>query len=858
VPSLVRGARLALALSAALLAGTALPTAAAPIQGDAALSYSSDASRWLLHDEMLGRSERASDPEALAAVAALFREGHPRASVALQNYFERFPNDAAAFDLAGVALLGEGKYDAALLSFDRASVLGADGPWFDAKLGLAHVMAGQLETGGALLRKVIEAEPTNPLARRYLAWLAMREDDLPRAIRHSEAALAAFGLPQGGVNRAHLDLADLYRRAQRHRDVHVLLRPAVATDGVGLPREVEIEAVGLFLDAALELRDADGAGAALGRLAALGLEGTPQYRLAEARAALVSGEPEDAVARIEALRAEAPDLSADLVPDLARAEAEAGRVGPAVARLTAFASTKGAGHDLPVYREAAALVLSKGGADAADDLARDLLAAPEGRVDLRFLGIEVLARSGDRDGALEEADRLLSVAPQEGTLHRLRGVILKDLGRDDEAEAALRRAVELAPGDAEAWLMLVGAVHGHEGYAHAADEAGHGEVVTLLERGVEANPDSARLRTELGLVHLSDGDLDGALQAFAGALERSPGYLPALTLAALAEADRGEDLVRAEELAERAAALGPDTAIITDIRGWIAFRQGDEAEAGRLLDAAVDLDPEDTTTIYHRAVLAEALGEEGAADLYLASLRLGDIYAHYRDGAREALARLGTPDRVTGTVVRIGPDGEGETLGTVEIRPEGDGVSVAVDVAGLPAGLNAAHVHENPSCRSADGVVGGEAGPHFGHAHVHMAAADGSLRMEPGGMGEMDHGLRGADMAHGTAGHSAASAGDGAMAGSDHGAMHGGMAEADVMRAAMPGHATADDGGAGMAELPRGDLPPLEFDAEGRSQSTVLAPQLALDEIRGRSLMIHLGPDEEGRSGPKIACAVLR
>jgi Cu-Zn family superoxide dismutase len=130
--------------------------------------------------------------------------------------------------------------------------------------------------------------------------------------------------------------------------------------------------------------------------------------------------------------------------------------------------------------------------------------------------------------------------------------------------------------------------------------------------------------------------------------------------------------------------------------------------------------------------------------------------------------------------------------------------------------------------------------------------------MEPGGMGEMDHGLRGADMAHGTAGHSAASAGDGAMAGSDHGAMHGGMAEADVMRAAMPGHATADDGGAGMAELPRGDLPPLEFDAEGRSQSTVLAPQLALDEIRGRSLMIHLGPDEEGRSGPKIACAVLR
>ncbi|UWQ23204.1 tetratricopeptide repeat protein [Jannaschia sp. W003] len=804
--------RFAIALSGSLLLSTALPLSAATFDGDTARSYTGDVTGWLLRDDMLERSTRASDPEALAAVARLFREGHPRASVALQNYFERHPTDPAAFDLSGLILLGEQKYDTALISFDRAAALGADGPWFDVKHGLAQLLSGHRDEGVSLLEDAIAAEPANPLARRYLAWAAMQEGNLPRAIEHSQVALSSFGVPRGTVNRAHLDLANLYRQAQRHEDVHTLLRPTIESPDPAMPPELLLEAAGLFFEAAFELRDEAGMDAAMARFSALGLEGTPQFRLGQARTALVADRPEEAIEIIETLRAQEPDLAASLVPDLARAEARAGRVDAAVSRLVQHATAEDGPGNVAVLREAAALVLSEGTPEAAETFASTLL-APENGIELRYLGAEVLARAGFTDRALGAAQALRSAAPDEGSVHRLLGLVLSELGRGEEAAAALRDAVAASPDDEEAWLMLVGAVHGHDGYTHAAAGDSHGEVIELLTRAVEANPDSARLRTELGLVHLSDGDLDAAASAIGAALVRSPGYLPALSLGALVEADRGAALDRAAELADLAALLAPESAIVTDIQGWIAYRRGDEEEAVRLVEAALARDPEDTTTLYHRGVLAEAQGDADAArDLYLRSLRLGDMYRHYSDAARAGLARLGSADAVTGSVIRLGAADAGveEVLGTVTVTPSEEGVLFAARIAGLPEGPNAVHVHENPSCRpSAEGVVGGEAGPHYGHAHRHMAMADGSAETEGKG-----------------------------------------MAMAAVSGEAMTGmDATAK---------PRGDLDPFVFDAGGETDATVAAPQLTLDELRGRSLMIHQGPDEDGRSGPKIACAILR
>lgn len=62
-----------------------------------------------------------------------------------------------------------------------------------------------------------------------------------------------------------------------------------------------------------------------------------------------------------------------------------------------------------------------------------------------------------------------------------------------------------------------------------------------------------------------------------------------------------------------------------------------------------------------------------------------------------------------------------------------------------------------------------------------------------------------------------------------------------------------------------GDLPALYVDEEGRATHPVLAPRVELDDLKGRSLMIHAGgdnysdyPKKLGGGGARAACGVVR
>jgi superoxide dismutase, Cu-Zn family len=61
-----------------------------------------------------------------------------------------------------------------------------------------------------------------------------------------------------------------------------------------------------------------------------------------------------------------------------------------------------------------------------------------------------------------------------------------------------------------------------------------------------------------------------------------------------------------------------------------------------------------------------------------------------------------------------------------------------------------------------------------------------------------------------------------------------------------------------------GDLPVLIVGADGKASYPVLAPRLTLDDVRGRSLMIHAGGDNHadspmplGGGGARIACGII-
>jgi Cu-Zn family superoxide dismutase len=62
-----------------------------------------------------------------------------------------------------------------------------------------------------------------------------------------------------------------------------------------------------------------------------------------------------------------------------------------------------------------------------------------------------------------------------------------------------------------------------------------------------------------------------------------------------------------------------------------------------------------------------------------------------------------------------------------------------------------------------------------------------------------------------------------------------------------------------------GDLPALYVDATGSAGNPVLAPRLKMPDLKGRSLMIHVGGDNHadhpaplGGGGPRLACGVIR
>lgn len=211
--------------------------------------------------------------------------------------------------------------------------------------------------------------------------------------------------------------------------------------------------------------------------------------------------------------------------------------------------------------------------------------------------------------ALSAADAALAVDPGTAASWQRRCDALRGLGRIEEAVAAGRQCVELAPSSWPAHYSLGLALRQQPGHEQ--------EVIAHAEAAVRLAPDTADPHVLLGLAYAGRGDRRAA-----------------------------------EECYRQALAIDPDHAYARSNLSALRLRRGQYAEALRGFQAAASADPQQT--LFHRNIAATVLSALVKVGSILAMIALlGSVIAL-------ALAQAGASGDGTGP--DLAPAGDAWTL----------------------------------------------------------------------------------------------------------------------------------------------------------------------------------------------------
>ena len=353
-------------------------------------------------------------------------------------------------------------------------------------------------------------------------------------------------------------------------------------------------------------------------------------RFVRALSHAAQGKDEEALAELDALRADDPDNL-----ELARTEAgvleRLGRSDEAAAILAELLKRLDAGGD----------------ETGADPRARLLLAG-------------VLARSGKREEAATTLEPLLEAT--DGDVNSQARIdyadLLFDLGRRERALAVLEegtvgvaalRAKEIelllrAGDDKRAKKLLAQVQRGGDLdvavlAAQAVQSQSRWELsLPLLEPAIAAGTKRVQVLFLAGVAYERTGQRDRASDSFRSLLAINPDFAPALNYLGYMWAERGENLAQALEMVEHAVALDPNNGAYVDSLGWAYFQRGDYPEARRYLEQASRLLPDDPTVCEHLADVYVAVGDVARAQqLYRRAL---DLAAGDAADLRKKLDRL--------------------------------------------------------------------------------------------------------------------------------------------------------------------------------------------------------------------------
>ncbi len=281
---------------------------------------------------------------------------------------------------------------------------------------------------------------------------------------------------------------------------------------------------------------------------------------------------------------------------------------------------------------------------------------------LVYLGIAYVQdeRPTDAVNVLKHAEELVEA---HCVVSLFLGRALRSLGKYDESEIQLRKAIDLDPEDPEAWVELGKLLYSKGDYREAA---------RILDEGILLFPEDLSLRGTLALALYRLGDLSQAAIEWEHMYRLNSDIMAAITNYAyiLLLENRAEE---AAPLVETAYTKDPSDYRSLLLKGMLAMMQGNRDESRRYFEGVIESDPDNVEALSWLAVILYEDGNktESLSYLALAEKQMGSSQECWR-GLCFAYSRLGFHDKRLDCLIRWTECDTGAAAPWIELAVEYD------------------------------------------------------------------------------------------------------------------------------------------------------------------------------------------
>ena len=292
------------------------------------------------------------------------------------------------------------------------------------------------------------------------------------------------------------------------------------------------------------------------------------------------------------------------------------------------------------YLQAGNLMLARKNYHAAEEAYRQALDRDSSSPDALSGLMNTYFAQKQPANAFSAAHAQITKVPDNSVFYDLLGTALFDHKRDQEdlsdAEATLKKSVQIDEHNVDAWLKLIQV----QAIRDSAEQA-----MATCRHGLERNPDGVGFYLLMGELDNSKQKWDEAKQAFRKALALSPENPAASNDLAYAMLQTGENPDLAIPLAETARRGMPDSPQAADTMGWALYQKGAYSSAIDQFSEALKLaekakSPDNPTVHYHLGLAYERAGQPALARQHLQQvLRINPDDAR-ADDVRKHLSQL--------------------------------------------------------------------------------------------------------------------------------------------------------------------------------------------------------------------------